>query len=194
MSIGFKRGIFGTPPYNTPPTWGGPSLEGDEQTVQSPEKNTGFFGQGGAGRNIAGYIGDYLLQSSGMQPIYQPAMQFDRAMAKREQMAAQQRQAAMQDWITQQRWKRENPEPQQPDMFTRMMTGGGIDPNSQEGRELYRQRAETMANPMKMVIGPDGKPYFINPQQQGGQLPSFTQDDWDNAGGGTSNGANGFRY
>ena len=33
-----------------------------------PEKPS-FFGEGGAGRAIAGAIGDYLLQMQGMRPI-----------------------------------------------------------------------------------------------------------------------------
>lgn len=41
-----------------------------------------FFGEGGAGRGIAGSIGDFLLQRSGAQPIYAPAVQEQRKDAR----------------------------------------------------------------------------------------------------------------
>ena len=177
-----RRGIFGAP-FNMNQGEQQPRYH-ERMPEQQEVEQSGFNKPGGWAEKLAG-LGDILLNYGGIRSNRYEQMVAPRLIAQRD---AQQRQAAMQDWMAQQRWKRENPEPQQPDVFTRMMMGGNIDPNSEEGQALYRKRAENMADPMKMVMGPDGRPYFINPQQQGGQLPSFTQDDWDKAGGGASNG------
>lgn len=47
--------------------------------------------------------------------------------------------------------------PEKDDVFTSMMRHAGIDPESEDGKKLYKQRAETMANPMYQ--GWDGKRY-----------------------------------
>lgn len=39
-----------------------------------PRVKPNFFGQGGVGRNIAGFLGDALLQMSGNRPLYAPMM------------------------------------------------------------------------------------------------------------------------
>ncbi len=95
MALGFQRqGMFGRkmPDYRSP--WETPGIGdginqrmaemGDAmpnpsampigiEQMQQPKK-PGFFGQGGVGRAIAGTIGDFLLQQSGMQPIYGPTV------------------------------------------------------------------------------------------------------------------------
>lgn len=76
----------------------------------APQKPS-FFGQGGAGRAIAGNIGDFLLQQSGMRPIYAPAIQSQHEAALQQAQAEQQRNAGMMDWMAKEKWKRENPEP-----------------------------------------------------------------------------------
>lgn len=70
-----------------------------------------FFGQGGAGRAIAGNIGDFLLQQAGARPIYAPAMQSQHEMALQQAQAEQQREAGMADWMTKAQWERNNPKP-----------------------------------------------------------------------------------
>lgn len=78
----------------------------------APEKKGGgFFGQGGAGRAIAGSIGDYLLQASGMRPIYGPQMQFRQALAARERLMQQQRQAGLEDYAAKRQYDLANPKP-----------------------------------------------------------------------------------
>lgn len=70
-----------------------------------------FFGEGGVGRSIAGNIGDFLLQYSGMDPIFQPAMQQRQAMAYEQQQRDSQRRQGLEDWVAKQEWERANPNP-----------------------------------------------------------------------------------
>lgn len=98
-------------PSNSPagPTALG-GLQGGSLPPIAPSKPS-FFGQGGAGRGIAGTIGDYLLQQAHMQPVFAPAQQQQRAA----QLAQQQRQQQLQDsrntWLGQQQFKLEHPDP-----------------------------------------------------------------------------------
>lgn len=76
-----------------------------------PAPKPGFFGRGGVGRNIAGNIGDALLQMSGMQPIYGPAMQQQRAGEMEEQRYQRRLRDEMAQWQAQKQWERDNPAP-----------------------------------------------------------------------------------
>lgn len=66
-----------------------------------------FFGDGGVGRAIAGNIGDFLLQYSGMQPIYAPAMA--QQQHYRQQEANRLREFANQKALID--YRKQNPEP-----------------------------------------------------------------------------------
>lgn len=90
--------MFGNNPMRKRKPWETPGI-GDGMSEPMGEMSPGmgvmrpptptkpkFFGEGGTGRAIAGYIGDALLQQSGMQPIYQPAVRDQReAMARAEE-------------------------------------------------------------------------------------------------------------
>lgn len=97
-----------------------------------------FFGEGGVGRSIAGNIGDFLLQYSGMQPIYAPAMQQRQAMAHDQQQREMQRQQGLEDWVAKQEYERANPAPRAPHYW------------------------ETNNGSLGM-IGPDGQPQIVYP-------------------------------
>jgi hypothetical protein len=101
------KGLFGKsmmpgqmqPAYSMPQDMA--AQDGANLGMASPQKRGGgFFGQGGAGRAIAGSIGDALLQQSGMAPIYAPQMQFQQAMAARQAEAERQRAASLEDYRT----------------------------------------------------------------------------------------------
>lgn len=90
---------------------------GFPQMPQLPGKSKpGLFGQGGVGRAIAGTIGDALLQQSGAQPIYAPAVEQRRLLEAQAQRDASQREASWQDWVKRETWKRDNPEPKEPSL------------------------------------------------------------------------------
>lgn len=95
--------MFGAPRTGWRSPWGTP-FNPDENGFPSPDSGQtlggvgggqtaptaakpSFFGEGGAGRGIAGAIGDYLLQAGGAQPIYAPAHQQAQLMARQRQQA-----------------------------------------------------------------------------------------------------------
>jgi hypothetical protein len=76
-----------------------------------PDAKPSFFGEGGTGRAIGGAIGDFLLQSNGMRPIYAPAQQ--QRMVRQQELADEERKQrnTLAMWQTQQDYKRANPDP-----------------------------------------------------------------------------------
>jgi hypothetical protein len=83
-----------------------------QQHLPAPEpKEPSFFGQGGTGRNIAGYIGDALLTASGGRPVFAPARMQQHQMQQQMQMEEQRRRAALETWQAQQVYKAANPDP-----------------------------------------------------------------------------------
>ncbi|MBK9005304.1 MAG: hypothetical protein IPM41_16075 [Sphingomonadales bacterium] len=163
MALAFQRqGIFGRrntlPDYRSP--WETPGfgdsiinrqagVEPDNVTpnampigVKEITKKPGFFGQGGAGRAIAGTIGDFLLQQSGMDPVYLPNILQQRDAEERARMAQQQRMQGREDFLFRENYKRDNPEPKQPDQLTQYMINAGIDPKSERGAQCMPVRLE----------------------------------------------------
>ena len=133
IAPGLKRkgGLFGsTPMMDTIP----PEMTATQQPL-APAKPK-FFGEGGVGRSIAGNIGDFLLQYSGMDPIYQPAMQQKQAMTYDQQQREAQRQQQLKDWVWKEEYERANPAPRAPHYW------------------------ETNDGSLGMV-GPDGKPTIL---------------------------------
>lgn len=74
------------------------------QAAMLPEKKPGFFAEGGLGRQIAGVLGDSILQAQGQQPIYLQNLMQQKAMKQRQQMMQDQRAADWEDWQRQQQW------------------------------------------------------------------------------------------
>lgn len=154
-------GMFGLPkrPIGTGGVFGGQFEDEPFAQQPAPQKRGGFLGEGGAGRGIAGTIGDYLLQMSGARPIYAPAMQQKQAMA----FAEQQRKQAMQDQKELLNYKAGLPQQAKPDAFERALAGAGIDPQSPQGQKLYADRAAALAsNPndeFVVVPLPGGRTY-----------------------------------
>ena len=102
------------PQFGQPPQLGPMGTTPFAQQPQAPAPAPSFFGQGGVGRGIAGAIGDYLLQSQHMQPIYAPAMQQRQHYAQQNRMAQQNRQDDNADWLAKQQWELAHPKPQGP--------------------------------------------------------------------------------
>lgn len=160
-----------------------PVMTGAEQPL-APAKPK-FFGEGGVGRSIAGNIGDFLLQYSGMDPIFQPAMQQRQQMAYDQQRRAADRVQGLQDWVAKQEWERENPKPVNNDTvadYQFIVQNLG----EEAGKEFLRNKA----NPPQYRQGPDGQFYRIDtapgagrpaigavvpdPRKQGGQSATPT--------------------
>lgn len=187
IAPGLKRkgGLFGsTPMMDTIP----PEMTATQQPL-APAKPK-FFGEGGVGRSIAGNIGDFLLQYSGMDPIFAPAMQQKQAMAYDQQQREAQRQQQLKDWVWKEEYERRNPKPVNNDTVADYQF---IVQNL--GEEAGKEYLRNKANPPQYRQGPDGQFYRIDVAP--GQMPSFTQDDWDKASpstGGTSGTPAGGRF
>lgn len=117
-----------------------------EQPLAPKQK---FFGEGGVGRAIAGNIGDFLLQYSGMQPIYAPIMQQRQAA----QQAEMQRQQGLADWVAKQEYEAAHPKPVNNDTINDFNWYKSL---SEEDKAIYRQMKPEYRQ------GPDGRFYRID--------------------------------
>ena len=210
MALGFrKQGLFGSPfgiGGGPSPTWQGNRGYSDDLQQPMPaampepeKKGGGFFGQGGAGRGIAGAIGDYLLQINGMRPIYAPQQHQKQQMLQAEKMRQQQRMEGRED----KQWEWENA-PRNAGKPHYWETNNGslamIDPITGKPSVVYEDPTPKInwmtidnGDGTKQIVpvGPNGPMMGGTPPM--GQLPTFSQDDWDKAGGTGSNVGGGFR-
>lgn len=74
------------------------------QAAMLPPKKPGFFAEGGLGRQIAGVLGDSILQAQGQQPIYLQNLMQQKALKQRQKMMQEQRAADWEDWQRRQQW------------------------------------------------------------------------------------------
>ncbi|WP_230280271.1 hypothetical protein [Croceicoccus sp. Ery15] len=118
MALGFKKkGLFGaSAPDMTTTTQ---PMAGMGQGIQEQPKSGGFFGEGGAGRAIAGTVGDYLLQQSGMSPLYAPAMAQQQQAALQSAAEQRKRSLDMADWKAKHDYEVANPKEQGPTAMQR---------------------------------------------------------------------------
>lgn len=138
-----------------------------------PEKKPAFFGEGGAGRNIAGHIGDALLQYSGMRPIYGPNQQFARefsaAQAMENQKALARRSEALMDRAGKRedkKWEWEN-EPEKP--TNAQLEYEWYETLTPEQKRIYDQFKPVIASTWQ---GPVPVPReSLGPQVLGNELP-----------------------
>lgn len=156
MALSFQRqGIFGRRnPMDMPQAMPQETPQAMPIGVGQITKKPGFFGQGGAGRAIAGTIGDFLLQQSGMDPVYLPNILQQRDAEERARMAQQQRMQGRED----KQWEWQNKPKEAPNNDT-INDFNWYKSLPEEERKLYHQ--------MKPVVGymADGTPRVINPYE-----------------------------
>ncbi|MEH3099819.1 hypothetical protein [Sphingomonas adhaesiva] len=116
-------------------------------------KKPGFFQHGGLGEKLLKGFGEWGLRYSASQgdPYALMVMRyrFEQQQAPiRAQEEARRRQQEREEWMWREDYKRSHPD----DQFTQYMQAAGIDPRSQQGQALYRQRAESMATPPMMAV------------------------------------------
>lgn len=154
------------------------------QFQQQPAKKQAFFGQGGAGRNIAGYIGDALAQLGGLQPQFAPAMRDQREFQQRMALDEQRRNAPQQvgnDLVVpdgQGGFKvvYQGQREQAPLEIDRLADAAGI-PQDQRST-YYRQALDNKVNPIQAVpytdeAGNSGL-QFIRPRSMAPNAPQGT--------------------
>lgn len=121
-----------------------------------PAPDPSFFGAGGSGRNIAGYVGDALAQMGGLNPVYAPVMQQQRLLQQRQQMADQQyqrqRQDGMADWIAKAQYEAANPKAQAPTEFERTLIASGVQPGSPEWTAAFARKRDNTLDPWTNIV------------------------------------------
>lgn len=167
MAIGFqKRGLFGAPGFGTKNKY---DLEQPMPMAAQEPKKPGFFGEGGAGRGIAGAIGDYLLQTSGMRPIYAPQQQYKQHFAMQQQLAEKKRLADREDYAWERNYDLQHPKPVNNDTVADYEFL-----KAQLGPEAAAEFLKNKANPPVYRVGADGQFYRVEvgqPQTLGASLP-----------------------
>lgn len=179
-----KGGLFGSSPMRGP--FDTPGIGDGMAAAQAPTApaKPKFFGEGGVGRGIAGNIGDFLLQYSGMDPIYQPAMQQKQAMAYDQQQRQATRRERLEDWQAQEEYKRANPAPINNDTVNDFNWYKGLSPEDQRIYDAMHPivvdvtdaagRVTKQMVPRAQLIGGTGPRPAIgavvaDPRKQGGQ-------------------------
>jgi len=120
------------------------------------QKGPSFFGEGGVGRNIAGMIGDVLMQYGGLQPAFAPAMQQRQQFQRQQELATAnrdaERRAKLEDWVFQQQYEAAHPKPVNNDTVSDFdFIASKIGPEA--ANQYLRNIA---AGPPMMVENPDG--------------------------------------
>ena len=128
-----------------------PQVGAMDPNTQAMTKKPGFFAQGQPGRQIIGVIGDTLATLGGGQGVYMPNMmrmqQQDAEIRARLQEAIAKRQADRED----KQWEWQNAPREDKDQLTRYMRAAGIDPMSEQGKQMYSAAAMNAANPLQAV-------------------------------------------
>ena len=143
---------------------------------------------------LIGVLGDSLSIAGGGAPQYVPNLIDQRnrrqAMDYAEQTYQRRRGDEMADWQARQEYERRNPKPVNNDTVADYQF---IVQNL--GEEAGKEFLKNKANPPQYRQGPDGQFYRIDVAP--GQMPTFTQDDWDKGtpvnGGPTPSASGGFR-
>lgn len=180
--MGRKRGIFGAPVIDaSTPGYIPPDLGADGVPVYKKPDTLHM---------IAGVIGDTLSTIGGGQASFLPGLAMQRQAQYQARQAAAKRAADFADFTKRHDYEVAHPKAPADDVFTRTLTAAGIDPASPQGQALYRQRADTLANPTPQwvpdgfgggrFIAPGGAPTAAPPQapvgrltpMQGGAAPS----------------------
>ena len=118
------------------------------QTGSVKPNKGGMFG-GGIGQalgSIAGTMGDYFLQRSGMQPMYGPQMAQQRMLKMQEEQYQRQRQDSMADWQAKQQWQLDHPSPVNNDTVADYTFI-----SNQLGPDAGKRFLETKTNPIVMT-------------------------------------------
>ena len=200
--FGGARPRAGTPPF-APEVWdpsGGANMPTTPETLPAKRGLSGFIDRVLNPTNALGQFGQALVAGGGGT--------LGNAMAyMMQQRMARQQPDEFDQWRQKYDYERNNPKPQNQadDVFTRTLMAAGIDPASEQGQALYRQRAATMASPAPQMIGNADDGYrFVTPPapQLPGQLaPSVAPQGvlgaelppgWTIQGGATGNGRGGF--
>jgi len=124
-------------------------------------------------RRIAGLLSSFASGALGQPDRYgnmiAQRQQEQRQLQLQQQQQVEQRAYDQAIWQQRQDYQRANPEP---DAFMRTLTAAGIDPNSDEGRRLIRQRAVNMADPLQFINNGNNTVTAVRGSELGGRVSS----------------------
>ena len=113
-----------------------------------PAAKPSFFGEGGTGRAIGGYLGDALLRMSGAAPVYQPFVQQQRQQQFQQQQYERQRADQNEDWQTQHQWEADH----QPPQIVQTGHGGVVSVDPRTGTATTIRENDAAAEPAAVQI------------------------------------------
>lgn len=172
-------------PYQMPPV-----VPQDEAT---PAAKPSFMGQGGAGRAIAGTIGDTLLQYNGMDPVFAPQQAAQQKLALEAQQRQAERENKFTDWRRQYDYQRVNPAPTNNDTvndYNFILQNLGEDAAKQYLRNMGDPTVTVPLGRNQVYSGPRSG---LGGAMQKAAPPEVLPSDFDFGGGGVSNGTGNFR-
>lgn len=166
---GIGDDLPGAAPVGVSDMGGAISMSSPQIEASSPDvKGPSFFGEGGTGRAIAGYIGDFLAKQGGGEAVYAPTMLLRQKDAREDQQRADQ----FRQQLALLAYKQAHPDPTALEQNANYLAKYGLD-------GAYR---ENQANPIQgvPVTQADGSKgiQFIRPggggQVSGGGVPAVS--------------------
>lgn len=152
------KGLFGAPMMGDNRASPGAGMVQQDATVPSYKKPS-------TGQMIAGVIGDTLSQWGGGQGTFLPGLQMRQQQAEQAALYQRKRADDFTDWQQRQEYEAAHPKAAADDVFTSTLRNAGIDPASEQGRQLYRTRATTLAYPTPTFVsnGPGLGGQYVTP-------------------------------
>jgi len=112
---------------------------------------------------VAGAVGDALQNWSGGKGTFLPGLQRQQELGQQQALYNQRRADDYTDWERKQQYAAAHPDAAKDDVFARTLIGAGIDPASPQGRMLYSQRAQSLANPAQFIPDGAGGGQYVRP-------------------------------
>jgi hypothetical protein len=134
------KGLFGAPMMGDLRAAPAAGLVQQDATVPTYKKPS-------TGQMIAGVLGDTLAQWGGDKGTFLPGLQLRQQYALEGQRMQQEQANKFAGFKQEYDYKLAHPEMNKDDAFTQTLRNAGVDPASPQARQLYMQRAQTLASP-----------------------------------------------
>jgi len=180
-----RKGLFGAPMIGEDRSAPGAGLVQQDAVTPTYKKPS-------TANLIIGTLGDTLSQWGGGRGTFLPGLQARQQQAAEAAQYQQQRADQYTDWERKQQYEAAHPTIAKDDTFTRTLSAAGIDPASPQGKALYLQRANTLANPAQFIPDGAGGGQYVRPNPAAGVGPQAPVGKLTPLGGAPSQGARTF--
>lgn len=162
------KGLFGAPMIPQTPGYGVDRSAPGTGPVQQ-DATVPTYKKPSTGQMIAGVLGDTLAQWGGGKGTFLPGLQMRQQQAAEAAQYQRKRTDDFTDWQAKQEYEAAHPKAPTDDVFTRTLLAAGIDPASEQGKQLYRTRATTLAYPTPTYVsnGPGLGGQYVTPPMPG---------------------------